>query len=218
MCNRFSFVALKEDIENQFDLEIRNNLRNSYNISPTQHANIITNDNPNRLQFLTWGLIPYTSKKGINEGKLITARKEGISGSSSFRIPIRKRRCLVLADSYYVWKIIGKELKPYRVILMDGEIMAMAGVWDTWFEKEYAIKSFSIITTNANKELSLIAPRMPLILKNKDLQKEWLDKIELDRILDLTNMVNDNILEYYPISKRIDSSRFNEKDLHKKID
>ena len=41
MCTRFSFVALQKDIENQFDLEIRNNLRSSYNIAPTHHANII---------------------------------------------------------------------------------------------------------------------------------------------------------------------------------
>ncbi len=119
MCTRFSFVALKEVIENQFNLEIRNNLRNSYNIAPTHHANIITNENPERIQYLTWGLIPYTSRDGRNDGKLINARKEGIAGSSSFRMPIRKRRCLVLADSYYVWKKIDEEIKPYRVILED---------------------------------------------------------------------------------------------------
>jgi putative SOS response-associated peptidase YedK len=218
MCTRFSFVAFKKDIENQFDIEIRNNLRNSYNIAPTHHANIITNDNPDRLQYLTWGLIPYTSREGKNDGKLINARKEGIAGSSSFRIPIRKRRCLVLADSYYVWHKEGDENIPYRVLLKNGEILAMAGVWDIWFEKDYAIKSFSIITTNANREISQISSRMPVILNEKDLQREWLKDINLDRVLELTDMVKNNILKYYAIKKNLNSTRYNMKDIHENMD
>ncbi len=218
MCTRFSFVALKEVIENQFNLDIRNNFRNSYNISPTHHANIITNENPKRLQYLTWGLIPYTSRTGNNDGKLINARKEGIAGSSSFRIPIRERRCLVLADSYYVWKKIDKKITPYRIILEDGEIMALAGVWDIWFEKNYAIKSFSIITTTASKEVSHISSRMPLIFKNKEKQKEWLEDIKLDRILELTDNIDNDILKHYQISNKINSTRYNAKDIHENID
>jgi putative SOS response-associated peptidase YedK len=218
MCTRFSFVATQKDIELQFNLEIRNNLRNSYNIAPTHHANIITNDHPDRLQYLTWGLIPYTSRNGKNDGRLINARKEGIAGSSSFRIPIRKRRCLVLADSYYVWNNKNDEIEPYRVVLKNGEIIAMAGIWDIWLEKDYAIKSFSIITTNANREISPISQRMPVIFNNKELQREWLQDTELDRVLELTDHVEHDILEYYKISKKINSIRYDSVDIHEKID
>jgi len=215
MCKRFSFVAAQNDIETQFNLEIRNNLRYSYNIAPTHHANIITNEDPHRLQYLTWGLIPSTSRAGKNDGKLINARKEGISSSPSFRIPIRKRRCLVLADSIYAW---DKNDTPFRVFLKDGEIMAMAGVWDMWFDEDYAIKSFSILTTNANKEISEISNRMPLIIKSKKLQIEWLQDIELDRVLELTDTIDNNILDYYKISTKINSLRYNTKDIHEKIE
>ena len=215
MCKRFSFVAGQKDIETQFNLEIRNNLRYSYNIAPTHHANIITNEDPHRLQYLTWGLIPSTSRGGKNDGKLINARKEGISGSPSFRIPIRNRRCLVLADSYYAW---DKNNNPFRVLLKGGEIMAMAGVWDMWFDEDYAIKSFSILTTNANNEISNISNRMPLIFKSQKLQTEWLRDIELDRVLELTDTIDNNILDYYKISTNINSLRYNTKDIHEKIE
>lgn len=218
MCNRFSFVALQKDIETQFNLEIRNNLRCSYNIAPTHHANIITNENPDRLQYLTWGLIPNTSREGKNDGKLINARKEGIAASPSFRIPIRKRRCLVLADSYYVWNQNDEEITSYRVLQKNGEIMAMAGVWDMWYDKDYAIKSFSIITKKANKEISKISNRMPLILENRNSQKDWLEDIELDRVLELTDTIDNDILDYYRISNKIYSIRYNKKDVHEKID
>lgn len=217
MCTRFSFVTLKENIEKQFNLEIRYNLRMSYNIGPTHHANIITNDSPDRLQYLTWGLIANSSKEGKNDGKLINARKEGIAGSSSFRIPIRKRRCLVLADSYYVWKQDHKEIIPYRIVLKNEEIIAMAGIWDIWFEKDYAIKSFSIITTIANKEIANLSPRMPVIFGSKELQNEWLKDIEFDRVLDLVDHVDDNIFKYYAISDKINSIRYDANDIHEKI-
>lgn len=218
MCTRFSFVALQKDIEDQFNIEIRNNLRTSYNISPTHHANIITNEHPNRLQYITWGLIPNTSKTGKNDGKLANARKEGISSSSSFRIPIRKRRCLVLADSYYCWEKKNENFYPYRIALKNGEIMAMAGIWDTWFDKDYIIKSFAIITTMANKEISTITDRMPVILKDRNSQLEWLKNIELERALEMTDKVEDGILDFYRISQKIDSVRYNTKEVHEKID
>ena len=218
MCTRFSFLASKKEIEDKFDLEIKYNLRNSYNIAPTHHANIITNDTPDRLQYLTWGLIPYTSNDGKNDGKLINARKEGISSSPSFRIPIRERRCLVLADSFYLWSREGNEMIPNRIFLKNEEIMTMAGVWDLWFEKDYAIKSFSIITTKANKEISRISERMPLVLTDKKMQKEWLKDIALDRVLELTDKKEDDIFEYYKISRKIDSIRYNAADIHEKID
>ena len=173
----------------------------------------------NRLQYLTWGLIPNTSREGKNNGKLINARKEGISSSPSFRIPIRMKRCLVLADSYYTFGIRKDDkIIPYRVLLKNGEIMAMAGVWDMWFEKDYAIKSFSIITTNANQEISTISNRMPVILNESNLQNEWLQEIELDRVLELTDIVENNILEHYRISNKINSIRYNAHDIHEKID
>ena len=95
MCKRFSFKTSVEEIEGAFDIQVNNNLRWSYNIAPTQHAYVILNDSPSKLQYITWGLIPANSKSGKNEGKLINARREGIAVSSSFRLPIRSRRCIV---------------------------------------------------------------------------------------------------------------------------
>jgi len=43
MCGRFSLSVSREKIEQQFgQLRIDHELRNSYNIAPTQHAYVIT--------------------------------------------------------------------------------------------------------------------------------------------------------------------------------
>ena len=129
MCGRYSFSVSAERIKQQFpELETGENLRLSYNIAPTQHAYVIANNDPKKLQYLTWGLIPHWSRDGKNSGKLINARREGISGKPSFRIPIRSRRCIVLADSFYEWRKIGKNKVPYRIFLKNGALLEMAGV------------------------------------------------------------------------------------------
>ncbi len=217
MCNRFSFIASKEEIEDNFNVLINNNFRQSYNIAATQHAYVITNDNPERLQYITWGLIPNWSRDGRNTGKLINARQETISTQTSFRIPIRRRRCLVLADSFYEWKKVGTERIPYRIKLSEEKIMVMAGIWDEWYKDDYALKSFAIITTKSNSEMREINDRMPVILKDETQQKQWLKNLDLGEVLSLLNPLPENYLEFYKISQQINSTIPNTIDLHKAI-
>lgn len=218
MCGRFSFVASKEKIQQQLGpVEIGNNLRISYNIAPTQHAYVITDDNPKRLQYFTWGLIPHWSKEGKNTGKLINARKEGISSKPSFRMPIRKRRCWILADSFYEWKDIGKSKIPYRICLKNGELMIIAGIWDVWYKNDYAIKSFSIITTPPNSEVAPIHDRMPVLLTGKEKQIEWLKENDINQVLKLLQTPADGILDLYRVSDKVNSVHNNSAELHQAI-
>lgn len=217
MCDRFSFVTSKKEIENHFDIEITNTLRISYNIAPTHHAYVVTNKNPKKIQYLTWGLIPQSSKDGTNKGKLIKARKEGIGGSPSFRMPIRSRRCLILADSFYEWKQEGMERKPYRIHMKDQALMIMAGVWDVWYKGDYAIKSFSIITTPSNEDMSGVSSRMPLIFDTKEKQEKWLSDIPLTDVLDMLTTLDNGLLHIYRVSEIINSIKHNSMDLHTAI-
>ncbi len=217
MCGRFSFNIPKEEVEQQFDVVLNQNLRESYNIAPTQHAYVITNENIQKLQYITWGLIPYWSNDGKNTGRLINARKEGIGGKPSFRIPIRKRRCIVLADSFYEWRRQGVEKIPYRISLKSGEALAMAGVWDVWFKNDYAIKSFSIITTPANKEMESVHNRMPVLFTEKELRTKWLSDIDLATTQAMLRTAEDDILNIYRISQKLNSPKNNMAELHQEV-
>ncbi len=218
MCGRFSFAVSKEKIEKQLgNIEIGSNLRKNYNIAPTQHAYVITNDSPNRLQYITWGLIPHWSKDGINVGKLINARSEGIAGKPSFRLPIRNRRCLVLADSFYEWRREGNMKVPYRITSRDGKFFLLAGVWDSWSKESYTIKSFSIITTAPNLEMKQIHNRMPVIFPEKEQQQLWLSDLSLANILEILTTPPDNILRIYRISEKVNSVKNNFEELHRQV-
>ncbi|MEZ5057353.1 MAG: SOS response-associated peptidase [Saprospiraceae bacterium] len=218
MCGRYSFVVSIEKIKQEFpDLEAMENIRVSYNIAPTQHAYVITNEKPDKLQYLIWGLVPHWSNDGKNSGKLINARREGIEVKPSFRLPIRKRRCLVLADSFYEWKTVGNQKIPYRILPKNGKIMTFAGLWDVWYDGNYAVKSFTIITTAANRDVSNLHDRMPVILNNKKQQDAWLADLPLEESLEILNTPPEGLLKMYRVSDKLNSPKNNSHDLHQEL-
>lgn len=215
MCGRFSFSTTKEKIQAQLgQVDTGVHLRESFNIAPTQHAYVITNDAADRLQYITWGLIPHWSNDGANTGKLINARAEGIATKPSFRLPIRVRRCLVLADSFYEWRTEGKDKIPYRIFMKNGDLMLMAGVWDVWYKKDYAVKSFSIITTQPNHDMQSIHDRMPLILHTPELQGRWLSDLNIEDVLAMLHPPPDGLLGMYQVSELVNSFKHNGPELH----
>jgi len=218
MCGRFSFTAPKEKIQEQFNkIDTGNNLRINFNIAPTQHAYVITDNNPRQLQSFSWGLIPYWSKDGKKTGKLINARTEGIFSKPSFRMPIRKRRCWVLADSFYEWRKENGRKIPYRIFMKSEQIMVMAGIWDTWGRGDQEVKSFSILTTPSNEELSGIHNRMPLILTDPEKQNLWLEELSLEKVFGLLNTPENDILKMYRVSEKVNTVRNNDPELHEPV-
>jgi len=219
MCGRFSFIASEEQIREQLgDIDIGGNLRTNYNVAPTQHAYVITDDQPTRLQYFTWGLIPYWSKDGKKSGKLINARREGISSKPSFRMPIRKRRCLVLADSFYEWRREGTRKIPYRILLKNDELLLFAGIWDVWYKGDYAVKSFSIITTPPNAEMKPIHNRMPVFFTHEELRQQWLEEEEVERVVGLLQTPEDGSLKMYRVSEKVNSVKNNSPELHRSVE
>ncbi len=218
MCGRFSLATSKERLQQQLPfVEIADNLQLSYNIAPTQKAYVVANDQPNQLQHITWGLVPHWSNDGKNSGRLINARREGIEGKPSFRVPIRQRRCLVPADSFYEWRRQGTRKIPYRIFQKSGELLMFAGLWDSWSDGRFFIKTFSIITTPPNFEMAAIHSRMPVLLYTKEQQQIWLESEEVLDALALLQTPPDGMLEMYRVSELVNSVGNNSPDLHTEV-
>lgn len=219
MCTRFSFDVPREKMKRQFNLSIKQELDKSYNIGAGDYAYVLTNQSL-EIQVFEWGLIPHSAKNkevGIN---LINAMAEGIESKHSFRLPVRQRRCLVFADSYYEWHRQGLETQPYRLQLKDQRIMAFAAVWDIWKdETDHLHKTFSIVTVPANDDLkSIEAKRMPVILTEGSDQARWLSEVSLQSALNLLEPLDNEQLTIYPISKEVDMQENNYMELHRPID
>ncbi|MCB9304975.1 MAG: SOS response-associated peptidase [Lewinellaceae bacterium] len=215
MCGRYSFAPKPKQIDAQLrDIQRPLDLKISFNIAPTQQAYVIANDQPGHLQQMQWGLVPHWSASGANAGKLINARSEGIEEKPSFGEPIRSRRCLVPADSFYEWRSgPGRKKIPYRIHLKSDDLMFMAGIWDEWKKGKESVRSFSIITTAPNREMETLHNRMPVLLRAEQ-QHLWLSSLPLDEVLSLLTTPADGSLDIYRVSEKVNGTGYDEADLH----
>lgn len=216
MCGRYSFVPTRKQLDEQlqaFELPIPIQLK--FNISPTQSAYVIANDQTQTIQQMTWGLVPFWSKDGANSGKLINARAERILEKPSFRGPAIQRHCLVPADSFYEWRTLpGKRKVPYRILLKNKELLFMAGVWDEWRKGDVVKRSFSIITTTPNTEMATLHDRMPVLLTDPSIQQRWLESSDAEEILHILQTPANDILEMYRVSERLNTAGYEDPKLH----
>jgi putative SOS response-associated peptidase YedK len=179
-----------------------------YNAAPGQDLWVIPEETPNQAQLFHWGLVPFWAKDPKIGNRLINARAETVAEKPAFRTPFRKHRCLVLADGFYEWDKKGAKRVPYRVVLKDERPFAFAGICDYWKdEKGKELKSFSIITTDANDLISRIHDRMPVILSPKD-EKEWLDpELEITKAVEMLHPYPAEEMKMYPVSTLVNSPK-----------
>ena len=164
MIERFSFRGL--------DLPFRPR----FNIAPTQGVLTVIKEGPeNTGQFMKWGLIPFWAKDPSIGNRMINARAETVVEKPSFRQAFQKRRCLVIADGFYEWKVVPGGKIPMRIALKSGEPVGFAGLWETWKNPEGdTVQSCTIITTASNAIMEPIHNRMPVILP-REAEDVWLD-------------------------------------------
>ncbi len=224
MCGRFTLFANFTDIINRFGIEaaIEEELYHpNYNIAPSNSVLSVINDGTkNRLGYLRWGLVPPWSKDEKIGYKMINARAETLDEKSSFRTAYRKKRCLILADSFYEWKRNHDKTKtPMRIKLKSDGLFAMAGLWEKWISPEgQSIFTCTVITTTANELMIDIHDRMPVILKPED-EKTWLnptvqDPNELNHLL---KPLSEEVMEVYEVSNLVNSPKNNSAQLITKL-
>lgn len=178
MCGRYSVTLPPEAIRELFRVVTGLNLQPRYNVAPTQEAPVIGLDEAGErtLKMFRWGLVPRWSKAMPTGAPLINARADSIAGKPSFRDAFAKRRCLVLADGFYEWPKdrSAKDRNPWRIFASDRPAIAFAGIWEAWRKPDGEIlRSFAIITTEANVRIAAIHDRMPVMLQRED-EDAWL--------------------------------------------
>ena len=185
MCYHTALITAPKQLSLRFDrkADLIQVFRPSYHVSAFSHAQYPIVTSEEEIQFLRWGLIPFwtdTLEDAIAiRNRTINARSETIFSKPSFREPIRKKRCLVPASGFFDWRHEGERKVPYDITVHDLPIIAFAGIFDCWHNKELDeyVGTYSIITTGANEMMRYIHNtnfRMPVILRPKDEQR-WLD-------------------------------------------
>ncbi len=167
MCGRFALKAPPAELIKRFNLDECADLKPRYNIPPgTEIAAIRQSPEGKRvLHLLRWGLVPHWAKDPSIGNKLNNARGESVAEKPSFREAFKRRRCLIPAEGFYEWQTQGKAKRPYYISLKTGQLMAMAGLWESWKSPEGDfLRTCCVITTEPNAVMEPIHDRMPVII------------------------------------------------------
>ena len=148
---------------------------------------------------------------------MINARSETVASKPAFREAFKRRRCWILADSFYEWKKQGKKKQPFRIFLKNGNLLVFAGLWETWRSGDEELQSFTIITTSPNAEVAPIHNRMPVILAHPEQQYKWFHNRTFEASLALLQPIALGALGMYPISPKVNKVSNQGSELHDPI-
>jgi putative SOS response-associated peptidase YedK len=209
-------------------------LRQSYNFCPGYHGLIYRADTSDgnehaagndenevvvhrvryKLQAAKWGLVPFWTKRPPDYGsqmRTINCRDDSlIENRGMWNTMKQRKRCVVVADGFYEWlkKNNGKEKLPHYVKRKDGQLLCFAGLWDMvqYEGSEDKLYTYTIITTDSNKQLKFLHDRMPVILEaGSEEMKTWLDPDLIGWNKDLQSMLRPFGGEFvcYPVDKAV---------------
>ena len=192
MCFHSQQQKSPQEIAKRFSLDLQdvpNNVTGLFNGFNFPKTPVITNQEMNQVQLFNWGLIPNWSQDDEIKKFTLNARIETLAVKPSFKDSLNNR-CLILSDGFFEWQwrdSKGKEKRKYLIQVPQKELFAFAGIWSEWTNPETGnvVKSYSIITTEANELMSEIhnsKKRMPLIIP-KEREFDWLNAIPIPEVI-----------------------------------
>ena len=222
MCGRFSLTTPPEILAEHFDLAEVPDLEPRYNIAPTQDVAVVRGTgrgaggqagNPTRvggkrLELMRWGLLPARGGSPGAGAPLINARCETVMDKPSFREAFLERRCLVLADGFFEWKLVDGRKQPIYFMLRDRTPFAFAGIWERWLASDgRPVESCAILTCEPNELVQPVHDRMPVIL-DRGAHPTWLD-LGMDPVTHLTSLLHPfpaEEMQSHPVSPAVNNA------------
>ncbi|KDR78411.1 hypothetical protein GALMADRAFT_245579 [Galerina marginata CBS 339.88] len=231
MCGRFSLRLNRDEIQQLpgHDLDIEEWVDEEeyiprFNIAPRTQAPVIrrrdpspsnagsANNNSNSaliMQTMKWGLVPHWSKIEDKSLSTTNARSENLVQGGGMWASIKgKNRCAIPCQGYYEWLTKGKDKLPHFLKRKDGKLLLMAGLFDSVVLEGKTLWTFTIVTTDANKEFSWLHERQPVFLSDREALYRWLDTSTQSWTAVLTKMVRPYSdasvpLECYAVPKEV---------------
>jgi putative SOS response-associated peptidase YedK len=219
MCGRY-IVTTPSPLAERFALTEPLAFAPTYNGAPSDRLPVIVEQGGRRrLELMQWGLVPHWAKDPKIGARLINVRAETVAEKPAFRLPLCRQRCLVPTSGFYEWVATKQGKLPYYIHRKDGDLFAVAGLYDTWQDATgERLRSYTVITTEANSLLLPIHDRMPVILP-REAEAIWLDPAVQDvgQPTALLRPYSADDLEAYPVSRRVNAVRQNDPSLLKRV-
>jgi putative SOS response-associated peptidase YedK len=220
MCGRYELHANPAAIALAFGLAHPPSIHPRYNIAPMQQVPIVrvNAEGQRELVQVRWGLVPRWARDPSIGAKMINARGESVATKPSYRTAFRRHRCLVPANGFYEWMAVADGHKqPVLVARRDGELMALAGLYERWLSPEgEVLDTCTIITTDGNETMRPVHDRMPVIIPAASYER-WLDPArEGPQELIVPCPAPD--ITYWPVSTKVNNVRHDDASLIRRME
>ena len=177
MCGRYALDADIDLLIAHYKAMIgEKEFEGSGEIFPTNTVPIIRETDNRKIDFLKWGFAPSFTKK-----PLINARGETVDVKPTFKNAFINKRCIIPATSFFEWEKVGDK-KLRRKISIKQDLFSLAGLYSSFYDNGKEYEAFTILTINANEQMSHIHDRMPVILRG-DQEDIWLDSSNKDILM-----------------------------------
>ena len=214
MCGRFTTKMTWAEIVALYRLTMEappHNMPPRYNVCPTDPVDVVRERDGNReLVSMRWGLVPRWWSKTLKDVRMATfnARAETVETKPFFRDAFKRNRCLIPMSGYYEWQDTPTGKQPWYFTAGDGSpiLTAAAGLWDSRKNPETGqpLLSCTMIITEPNSFVATVHDRMPVLLTEKQFEP-WLSGEAGAEYLKPAG--NDMLLQMWPVSKRVNSSK-----------
>ena len=216
MCTRFTIASAVAAIEREFQAEFQYAFQKTYNAHFGMELPVIVAGEENRIVSFRWGLLPFWSKEPNLNFHHINSPARSIVKNPVSRVPVRRKRCLVIANCFFIWSRNENGRKtPYVVYDGDQRLMSFAGIWDTWqnAERTKLINSFSIITTQATRRLEKFSKSMPVIIPSRRRRKYLRSSTHLNEVIGMLRPWESETLNLYPVSDAVNNFQNNTREV-----
>lgn len=213
MCGRYASARSVEDLASTFGVsgdDIDELPAPDWNVAPTKPVPaVLVRDGRVVLTSLRWGLVPSWAPSPADGATLFNARIETVEEKPAFRDAVRRRRCLLPADGWYEWARFpdGRRI-PHFLTSADGDVLALAGVWEAWRDAEgRVLRSVAILTGAAEGELAQVHDRAPVVIEAADWSR-WTDPDAEPRdVRALLRPTPPGLVRLWPVSDRVGDVR-----------
>lgn len=234
MCGRFISRSTPAELAERFHVDevaVPDEGAPDYNVAPRAKVMVVREREQERvLSRIRWGLVPSWAKEVAIGDRMINARAETLATKPAYRRAFAKRRCIVAADGFYEWKVVGPpstpkgrpKKQPYFIHRADDAPMAFAGLWEVWKvppdqvgsapdDGDGWLRTCVIVTTRANDLLASVHDRMPVVLPEASWDR-WLDRdlVDADAVEDLLVPAPDEDFALHPVSTRVNRAANND--------
>jgi putative SOS response-associated peptidase YedK len=216
MCTNFTIASGTTAIEKEFHAEFQYAFQKVYNAHFGMELPVIIGGDERKIVPFRWGLLPFWSREPNHHYHHVNACARQIVKNPVTRVPIRRRRCLVVANCFFIQaQFDGRSRVPMLVYDANQRLMSFAGIWDTWVnaEKTRMVHSFSIVTTFANQRLRKFCRSMPVIIPPGRRARYLRSSSHLNEIMGLLRPFDASGINLYPVSNLIRNPQNNSREV-----